>query len=85
MDCKLLECRNVTMQSVVKPFSIFGQIAVSSDAMEKMLDCTLRVDSLFVNFGQHVVHSLSTAIQAWQQVRTFQNSLAAHDLLLGTV
>ncbi|XP_073925012.1 intermembrane lipid transfer protein VPS13B isoform X2 [Castor canadensis] len=67
MDCKLLECRNVTMQSVVKPFSIFGQIAVSSDAMEKMLDCTLRVDSLFVNFGQHVVHSLSTAIQAWQQ------------------
>ncbi|KAM9198438.1 intermembrane lipid transfer protein VPS13B [Dugong dugon] len=66
-DCKLLECRNVTMQSVVKPFSIFGQISVFSDAVEKLLDCTMVVDSIFVNFGQHVVHSLSTAIQAWQQ------------------
>ncbi|XP_058420686.1 intermembrane lipid transfer protein VPS13B isoform X2 [Diceros bicornis minor] len=66
-DCKLLECRNVTMQSVVKPFSIFGQIAVSSDAVEKLLDCTIIVESIFVNFGQHVVHSLNTAIQAWQQ------------------
>ncbi|XP_058131760.1 intermembrane lipid transfer protein VPS13B isoform X2 [Dasypus novemcinctus] len=66
-DCKLLECRNVTMQSVVKPFSIFGQIAVSSDAVEKLLECTVIVDSIFVNFGQHVVHSLNTALQAWQQ------------------
>nr|XP_060467555.1 intermembrane lipid transfer protein VPS13B isoform X5 [Panthera onca] len=66
-DCKLLECRNVTMQSVVKPFSIFGQIAVAHDAAEKLLDCTVIVDSIFVNFGQHVVHSLNTAVQAWQQ------------------
>ncbi|KAM5281501.1 intermembrane lipid transfer protein VPS13B isoform 2-T2 [Ctenodactylus gundi] len=66
-DCKLLECRNVTMQSVVKPFSIFGQIAVSTDAREKQLDCTMSVDSMLVNFGQHAVHSLNTAIQAWQQ------------------
>lgn len=70
-DCKLLECRNATMQSMVKPFSIFGQIAVSSYAVEKLLDCTITIDSVFVNFGQHVVHSLSTAIQAWQQVCTF--------------
>nr|XP_044599846.1 vacuolar protein sorting-associated protein 13B isoform X6 [Equus asinus] len=66
-DCKLLECRNLTMQSMVKPFSIFGQIAVSSDAVEKLLDCTIMVESVFVNFGQHIVHSLNTAIQAWQQ------------------
>ncbi|XP_072462964.1 intermembrane lipid transfer protein VPS13B isoform X2 [Notamacropus eugenii] len=66
-DCKLLEYRNVTMQSVVKPFSIHGQIAVSSEATEKLLDCTVIVDSIFVNFGQHAVHSLNTAVQAWQQ------------------
>ncbi|XP_048068541.1 intermembrane lipid transfer protein VPS13B isoform X5 [Ursus arctos] len=66
-DCKLLECRNVTMQSVVKPFSICGQMAVSRDAAEKLLDCTIVVDSIFVSFGQHVVHSLNTAVQAWQQ------------------
>lgn len=66
-DCKLLECRNVTMQSLVKPFSVSGQMAVSSDAAEKQLDCTVIVDSMFVNFGQHAVHSLNTAVQAWQQ------------------
>ncbi|XP_036904161.1 vacuolar protein sorting-associated protein 13B isoform X2 [Sturnira hondurensis] len=66
-DCKLLECRNVTMQSLVKPFSIFGQIAVSSNAAEKLLDCTIQVESIFVNFGQHAIHSLNTAVQAWQQ------------------
>nr|XP_023417417.1 vacuolar protein sorting-associated protein 13B isoform X3 [Cavia porcellus] len=66
-DCKLLECRNVTMQSVVKPFSISGQIAVSSSVGGKLLECTMRVDSVSANFGQHVVHSLNTAVQAWQQ------------------
>ncbi|XP_054548040.1 intermembrane lipid transfer protein VPS13B isoform X2 [Talpa occidentalis] len=67
VDCKLLEYRNVTMQSMVKPFSIFGQTAVSNNAVEKLLDCTIIVDSIFVNFGQHIVHSLNTAVQAWQQ------------------
>ncbi|XP_036292642.1 vacuolar protein sorting-associated protein 13B isoform X3 [Pipistrellus kuhlii] len=66
-DCKLLECRNVTMQSLVKPFSVSGQMAVSSDAAEKRLDCTVMVDSMFVDIGQHAVHSLNTAVQAWQQ------------------
>lgn len=67
VDCKLLECRNVTMQSVVKPFGICGQMALSSSGGQKLLDCTVILDSVLVNFGQHVVHSLSTAIQAWQQ------------------
>nr|XP_051700618.1 intermembrane lipid transfer protein VPS13B isoform X3 [Oryctolagus cuniculus] len=66
-DCRLLECRNVTMQSVVKPFGLSAQIAVSSHVTAKLLDCTVMMDSVFVNFGQHVVHSLNTAIQAWQQ------------------
>nr|XP_023961065.1 vacuolar protein sorting-associated protein 13B isoform X16 [Chrysemys picta bellii] len=66
-DCKLLECRNVTMQNIVKPFKICGQIAISSSATERLLDCTVMVDPIFVNFGQHAVHSLNTAFQAWQQ------------------
>lgn len=73
VDCKLLECRNVTMQSVVTPFSISGQMAVSSDGVQKLLDGTVMVDSVLVNFGQHAVHSLHTAVQAWQQVCTFQS------------
>ncbi|KYO29383.1 vacuolar protein sorting-associated protein 13B isoform A [Alligator mississippiensis] len=66
-DCKLLECRNVTLQSVVKPFKIWGQIAISSRTPEKLLDCLVMVDPIFINFGQYAVHSLSTALQAWQQ------------------
>ncbi|XP_017585844.1 PREDICTED: vacuolar protein sorting-associated protein 13B isoform X4 [Corvus brachyrhynchos] len=68
-DCKLLECRNVTMQSVVKPFKIWGQIAISRSTAGRLLDCTIMVDPIFINFGQYALHSLNTAIQAWQQNR----------------
>ncbi|XP_054840360.1 intermembrane lipid transfer protein VPS13B [Eublepharis macularius] len=67
IDCKLLEYRNVTMQTIVKPFGMFGQIAVSGNLEEKLLDCKVTVDPVFVSFGQHAVHSLHKAIQAWQQ------------------
>nr|XP_030122339.3 vacuolar protein sorting-associated protein 13B isoform X1 [Taeniopygia guttata]XP_030122340.3 vacuolar protein sorting-associated protein 13B isoform X1 [Taeniopygia guttata] len=68
-DCKLLECRNVTMQSVVKPFKIWGQIAVSSSTAGRLFDCTIMVDPIFISFGQYALHSLNTAFQAWQQNR----------------
>ncbi|XP_066034107.1 intermembrane lipid transfer protein VPS13B isoform X3 [Chamaea fasciata] len=68
-DCKLLECRNVTMQSVVKPFKIWGQIAVSSGTAGRLFNCTIMVDPIFISFGQYALHSLNTAIQAWQQNR----------------
>lgn len=67
-DCKLLECRNVTMQSVVKPFKIWGQTAISSSTAGRLFDCTVMVDPILINFGQYAIHSLNTAIQAWQQV-----------------
>lgn len=66
-DCKLLECRNVTMQSVVKPFKIWGQTAISSSTVGRLFDCTIMVDPILINFGQYAIHSLNTAIQAWQQ------------------
>lgn len=72
-DCKLLECRNVTMQSVVKPFKIWGQIAVSSSTAGRLFDCTIMVDPIFISFGQYALHSLNTAIQAWQQVCKHNN------------
>lgn len=75
VDCRLLECRNVTMQTVVQPFGVSGQIALSDDGVQRRLDGTMIMDSVLVNFGQHVVHSLNTAIQAWQQVCTFHSSV----------
>lgn len=72
-DSKLLECRNVTMQSVVKPFKVWGQIAVSSSTAGRLFNCTIMVDPIFISFGQYALHSLNTAIQAWQQVCKHNN------------
>ncbi|KAM8966204.1 intermembrane lipid transfer protein VPS13B isoform 2-T2 [Pelodytes ibericus] len=66
-DCKLLEFRNLTMKELVKQFHVQGQMAMSDSALEKLLDVTVLVDPVFVNFGQHSVQSINTAIQAWQQ------------------
>ncbi|XP_069477524.1 intermembrane lipid transfer protein VPS13B isoform X2 [Ambystoma mexicanum] len=66
-DCKLLECRNLTWRNVVRPFSVHGQIATSSSTLDKLLDCILLLDPIFVDIGQYTVHSLHTAIKAWQQ------------------
>ncbi|XP_063307280.1 intermembrane lipid transfer protein VPS13B isoform X1 [Pelobates fuscus] len=66
-DCKLLEFRNLTMKQFIKQFHIQGQLAISDSALEKFLDLTVLVDPVFVDFGQHSVQSINTAIQAWQQ------------------
>ncbi|XP_068093820.1 intermembrane lipid transfer protein VPS13B isoform X2 [Hyperolius riggenbachi] len=65
--CHLLECRNLTMKTLVKPFHVQGQVAISASTLEKFMDCTVLVDPVFMNIGQHSVHSIHTAIQAWQQ------------------
>ncbi|XP_018414838.1 PREDICTED: vacuolar protein sorting-associated protein 13B isoform X3 [Nanorana parkeri] len=66
-DCKLLECRNLTMRSLVKQFHVQGQVAISVGTLEKLIDSAVLVDPIVMDFGQHSVHSISTAIQAWQQ------------------
>ncbi|KAG8441800.1 hypothetical protein GDO86_010832 [Hymenochirus boettgeri] len=66
-ECTLLECRNLTMKSLVKLFHMQGQISFSDSALEKVLNVTLLVDPVFVNFGQYSVNSINTAIKAWQQ------------------
>nr|XP_003226657.1 PREDICTED: vacuolar protein sorting-associated protein 13B isoform X1 [Anolis carolinensis] len=67
IHCKLLEYRNVTMQDIVKPFGVFGQIAISGNLVERLLDGQVMVDPIFISFGQHAVHSLHKTLQAWQQ------------------
>ncbi|XP_042321632.1 vacuolar protein sorting-associated protein 13B isoform X3 [Sceloporus undulatus] len=67
IDCKHLEYRNLTMQGVVKPFGVFGQVAISGNLVEKLLDANVMVDPIFISFGQHAVYSLHKTIQAWQQ------------------
>ncbi|XP_026561693.1 vacuolar protein sorting-associated protein 13B isoform X1 [Pseudonaja textilis] len=67
IDCKLLECRNLTKQTVAKSFGIIGQLSVSGNSMEKILDGNMVVDPVFISFGQHTIHSLHKTLQAWQQ------------------
>ncbi|XP_067834221.1 intermembrane lipid transfer protein VPS13B-like isoform X2 [Heptranchias perlo] len=66
-DCKLLEYRNLTMLSILKPFILHGQVAVSNNSVEQLIDGNVFVDPVFINVGQHAVHSLDTAVHAWKQ------------------
>ncbi|XP_053571218.1 intermembrane lipid transfer protein VPS13B isoform X2 [Bombina bombina] len=66
-DCKLLEFRNLTMKDIIKPFHFQGQMATSDSALEKLLSFSVLMDPMFFNFGQHSIHSISLALQAWQQ------------------
>ncbi|XP_066547149.1 intermembrane lipid transfer protein VPS13B isoform X2 [Amia ocellicauda] len=69
LDCKLLEYRNLTMHSLVQPFILQGQVAVSSCPGEQLIDGNVFVDPIFINISQYTVHALDTAVQAWQQNR----------------
>ncbi|XP_038664545.1 vacuolar protein sorting-associated protein 13B-like isoform X2 [Scyliorhinus canicula] len=66
-DCKLLEYRNLTMLSILKPFIFHGQVAISNSSVEQLMDGNMFVDPVFINVGQHAIHSLDMAVRAWKQ------------------
>ncbi|XP_043543606.1 vacuolar protein sorting-associated protein 13B-like isoform X3 [Chiloscyllium plagiosum] len=66
-NCKLLEYRNLTMTSILKPLIFHGQLAVSNSPMEQLIDGNVFVDPVFISAGQHAIHSLDTAVRAWRQ------------------
>ncbi|XP_067887273.1 intermembrane lipid transfer protein VPS13B-like isoform X7 [Heterodontus francisci] len=66
-DCKLLEYRNLTMLSILKPFIFHGQVAISNSSVEQLMDGNVFVDPVFINVGQHAIHSVDTAVRAWRQ------------------
>ncbi|XP_072425871.1 intermembrane lipid transfer protein VPS13B-like isoform X3 [Chiloscyllium punctatum] len=66
-NCKLLEYRNLTMTSILKPLIFHGQLAISNSPMEQLIDGNVFVDPVFISAGQHAIHSLDTAVRAWRQ------------------
>ncbi|XP_043921582.1 vacuolar protein sorting-associated protein 13B [Protopterus annectens] len=67
LDCRILEYRNLTLQSLVKPFLLHGQVALSNNMLEQLADGNIFVDPLVLSVGQYAVHTLQTALRAWQQ------------------
>ncbi|XP_029101804.1 vacuolar protein sorting-associated protein 13B isoform X3 [Scleropages formosus] len=71
LDCRLLEYRNLTLRPLVRPFSLRGQAAASCgppvQQPQLLLDGNVFVDPVFLSVGQYTVHTLDTAMQAWQQ------------------
>ncbi|XP_062915876.1 intermembrane lipid transfer protein VPS13B-like isoform X2 [Mobula hypostoma] len=67
VKCNLLEYRNLTMLNIIKPFILHGQVAISNSSVEQLLDGNVFIDPVFINVGQHAIHSLDTAIRAWKQ------------------
>ncbi|XP_078254173.1 intermembrane lipid transfer protein VPS13B isoform X1 [Rhinoraja longicauda] len=66
-ECSVLEYRNLTMLSILKPLILHGQVAISNSSAEQLMDGNVFVDPIFINVGQHAIHSLDTAIRAWKQ------------------
>ncbi|XP_048452187.1 intermembrane lipid transfer protein VPS13B-like [Rhincodon typus] len=66
-NCKLLEYRNLTMTSILKPFIFHGQVVISNSCVEQLMDGNVFVDPVFISVGQHAVHSLDIAARAWRQ------------------
>ncbi|XP_051791807.1 intermembrane lipid transfer protein VPS13B-like isoform X3 [Erpetoichthys calabaricus] len=67
LECKLLEFRNLTLRSLVKPFIVQGQVATSGFPKEQLFDGSVFVEPLLVDVGQYSIHTLDTALWAWQQ------------------
>ncbi|KAJ8394619.1 hypothetical protein AAFF_G00044220 [Aldrovandia affinis] len=67
LDCRLLEYRNLTLMRLVRPFGLHGQASASRCPRTQLLDANLFVEPVFLNISQYTVHTLDTALQAWNQ------------------
>ncbi|XP_028837760.1 vacuolar protein sorting-associated protein 13B isoform X2 [Denticeps clupeoides] len=67
LDCQLLEYRNLTLRPLLKPFTLGGQAAATQGPGRRLLDCSVFVEPVSASVSQHMVHTLDTALQCWQQ------------------
>lgn len=65
LHCHLVDYRNLTLSALLQPFSLQGHS--TSSHTHKQLD--LQVEPVQISVGQHAIHTLDMALQAWRQVR----------------
>uniref|UniRef100_A0AAR2LI31 Vacuolar protein sorting 13 homolog B n=1 Tax=Pygocentrus nattereri TaxID=42514 RepID=A0AAR2LI31_PYGNA len=68
LNCHLVDYRNLTLLPLLQPFSFQGHsISTYSQSNQRHTQLTLHVDPILVSLGQHAIHTLDTALLAWQQ------------------
>lgn len=72
LHCQLVDYRNLTLLPLLQPFNLQGHAfkkCTHSQKTEVMLHFSVFLEPMLITVGQHIIHTLDTALKAWQQVR----------------
>ncbi|XP_060756090.1 intermembrane lipid transfer protein VPS13B-like isoform X4 [Neoarius graeffei] len=70
LHCHLVDYRNLTLLPLLQPFSLQGHATkkyTQSQQTELMLHFNVFLEPMLITVGQHIIHTLDTALKAWQQ------------------
>ncbi|XP_027028317.2 vacuolar protein sorting-associated protein 13B isoform X2 [Tachysurus fulvidraco] len=70
LHCQLVDYRNLTLLPLLQPFSLQGHATnkyTHSQQTELMLHFSVLLEPMLITVGQHIIHTLDTAVKAWQQ------------------
>ncbi|XP_066525855.1 intermembrane lipid transfer protein VPS13B-like isoform X2 [Hoplias malabaricus] len=68
LNCHLVDYRNLTLLPLFKPFRLQGHCTSTyTYCQHTHSQLTLQVHPVQVSVGQHAIHTLDTALQAWRQ------------------
>ncbi|GAB1597682.1 vacuolar protein sorting-associated protein 13B-like [Argonauta hians] len=63
----IVEFRYLTQQTVVKPFSLQGEVTIIPDGECQLISVDCSVDNLMVRVGKGTVHTLHSTMEVWKQ------------------
>ncbi|XP_014791410.2 intermembrane lipid transfer protein VPS13B [Octopus bimaculoides] len=63
----IVEFRYLTQQTVVKPFSLQGEVTIIPDGECQLISVDCSVDNLMVRVGKGAVHTLHCTTEVWKQ------------------
>lgn len=72
LQCQLVDYRNLTLLPLLQPFSLQGHAIkkyTHSQQTELMFHFNMFLEPMLITVGQHIIHTLDTAVKAWKQVR----------------
>ncbi|KAG9283570.1 vacuolar protein sorting-associated protein 13B [Astyanax mexicanus] len=68
LHCHLVDYRNLTLLALLQPFSLQGHCTSTyTHSQHTHNQLTLQLEPVQVSVGQHAIHTLDTALQAWKQ------------------
>lgn len=72
LQCHLVDYRNLTLLPLLQPFNLQGHATKNythSQQTDLVLHFSVFLEPMLITVGQHIIHTLDTALKAWQQVR----------------